>query len=423
MIGDSRIAQAFGPGNNGAAGAAGSFPYNAPAHAFNVANFINGSNLTLVGNYGISGYRSDQYFATNLAACLAVRADYLFIGAAAVNDIAQANAGYTTISGVAVTNANVAAIAAANVQAAIAQALARGLRVIVQSEPGSSSLFSVAAQYGAVFEYNERMRDFIEDTPGVAWFDPNSTIWNPVSSTTAIAFAAGVSSDGTHRTTLGGYLEGQALATFLATFIPAFDARLGNVADGIATNAYSILPNPAFGTLTGGTTGANIVLTSGTVPASWTISSGLASTSVIITNPTDPTGSGTNAVKLALTFGAADTFNFVVNIGTSNWNLTDILQAGISASVDAGSSNCLAFLTLQTATSGGASTNGVMSQLNAAGAGLVTAYAGTFKTPKFPVASLTGSKNYVQIVFNVKATAAGSMAITLSRPYIRRRIS
>jgi hypothetical protein len=126
---------------------------------------------------------------------------------------------------------------------------------------------------------------------------------------------------------------------------------------------------------------------------------------------------------LALTFGAADTFNFVVNIGTSNWNLTDILQAGISASVDAGSSNCLAFLTLQTATSGGASTNGVMSQLNAAGAGLVTAYAGTFKTPKFPVASLTGSKNYVQIVFNVKATAAGSMAITLSRPYIRRRIS
>ena len=102
---------------------------------FNWANDINGHNMLLIANYGISGYRSDQFLNSNLQAALADSAETLIFNSPAVNDIGQCTTPYTNVNGVAVSCSNVASVAAGNVKAAAAQAVAAGKRVILVKAP------------------------------------------------------------------------------------------------------------------------------------------------------------------------------------------------------------------------------------------------------------------------------------------------
>ena len=342
FIGDSRTSQLLGipyVSNN---------VWEAGNHWFSWVNALNGGNMIIAGNYGISGLRSDQFFNTNLTLSLTIPQDMYVIGPASVNDITQAPGGYTSqfspTLGSAVTISNVAQVAAQNTQYAVAQARQLGLPVIVVAETGSTSF--TAAQIAAMFEYNARMRDYCEVTPGVLWLDYTSSCWNPNNSATALAFKSNVSVDGTHFTLLGVYNQALIVQTFLQSMglEPQFQSLTNNVAE--TQTAYSILQNGTFATLTGGTNSGAGTLTSGNVPANWQLIIG-ANASVIVTSAADASGVG-NAITLAITATAATNVQFLGQpAGNSAWTVNDILQAECQVAMASGSSNASVFATLQ----------------------------------------------------------------------------
>ncbi len=415
IIGDSRSAQV-----NSQAGAITSL---AGFHWLNTANALMGHPLKLRANYGISGNRSDQFLATNLNAALNDSSDILIFGSAAVNDISQASSGnFTNVNGVAVSMANVASVAAANIITAITLSIARGKRVIVVAETGSQS-FTTPSTVGAVCEYNERVRDFVENARSVAFWDITQSLWSPTASSSAITFRANYSGDGTHPNLVyGAYYLGKAFATWLSPLILPTEFRPAAQWESNANSAYQLITNPLFSTLTGGAkAGAGTV--TGNVPASWTLTPTLASTSVMVTNGSEPNGFG-NTITLAVTGSAADVINLDFSPSNANYNLGDILQASIDISVAAGSSNAHVYLNGIYNTSAGAPNVFDLYNDGTNGPGPNVAY--TYSLQTLPIALPSGggvTQGYVILRLSLVLTGAGNITVTLSRPSLRRRFS
>ena len=411
-IGDSRTAQIYLTGT-----------YKSSVHWFNAANALMGQSMKIAGNFGISAKRTDEYFNANLLSALATNAGWLVIGMPAVNDIAQAATPYVNQNGVTVNLSNVAQVAFANIAAAALMALSAGKRVIINAEPGGTSM--TPAMVGQVFELNQRLREFCENTAGCHFLDLASVSWNPTNSATALAFKTGYSLDGTHYSTLGAYYQGKAFKAFIQSFVPPFEQACANVAEVSGTWSSALLLNPLFQTLTGGTISGGIALSSGSVPANMTVT-GAATSSVAITSAPEPNGFG-NTVTFTITGSAADTVMIQWNAPSSSlWSLTDIFQGGVTASVAAGSSNAAIMFCNQINTD-----KGTLEQYDmycarggsTTGSGPTEAYSYTLASAPSGVMAGSTSKGYLAPRLYVVLNAAGNATVTLSRAWFRKRYS
>lgn len=291
----------------------------------------------VVGMYGVSAKRTDEYLTNgNFEKAMVDGSGTMVFGFPVVNDLSQATGGYTDTYGRSVTASNVVDLAIGNLVTKIKAARQAGKRVIVLAEPGATTF--TAAQVATVHEFNRKYRDQVRTIPGVYWWNFNRLIWNATSSSTLIAFKANYTGDGTHAQQAMGQALGKDFATnFLPTFFPSVDSAVDNTSELIANGVGQLFANPLFTTLTGGTTGSNITLTSGTVPGSVSISGSAAGAlSVVITNASNAAGLG-NDVTYAFTATSAVTGRIDFTIpNAANLALTDYVEAGVEYDLGAG---------------------------------------------------------------------------------------
>lgn len=398
-------------------------------HWWNHYNALAGQPMPLAGVFAESGRRTDEYINTYLQQALASGCQWLIFGFPCVNDISQAAAGYTNSDGVAVTLANVVAVAAAKLQAAMLTAKAAGKRVISLSEPGASNF--TQAQVTCVFEFNARMRAWCAAN-GIEYFDVTPTLWAPTSSATAIAFRSGYTSndagaaDPTHFSTRGAYYLGKAFQSFFAGRVSAPDFLTASIADVYATNPLSLYINPLFNTATGGTDAA----AGGTINNLANLPSGnravvRAGVTCTITQAANADGFG-NDVTLAFTTTAAALCQIDQSIPIGNWSLSDYIQAGYEVSVAAGSVNASVYQALSIATDAGTPNSFCLYSAASGfgtyyGPGPTEAYTYKLLTPPTRAKAGSTSKTFVSAPLMVALAGNGSaITLTLRRGLLRK---
>ncbi len=418
LIGDSRVAQINVQ--------QGQLPSLAGYHFFNVANLLLGHNMHLVAQYGVSGYRTDQFLQAGMASLLTDTSDTVIFPFQAVNDISQAAGGFTNTYvaspyfGQSVNAANVAQVAAANVMTAINVVLSAGKRVIVISEPGAQS-FSTSATVGAVLEFNERMRNFCEAKRGVLYWDCTPILWSPAASSSAITFVSGYSGDGTHiNLTKGGYFLGKAFAGWLTSLLPAYEVRPSSILDCNANSPMQLVTNALFNATTGGSTSGSGTVT-GSVPSGFAVTATSAGTSVTLTTPANSAGFG-NDLRLVISTTGADSVLVDYSPSTSLWASGDILQFACDVAVAAASSNFYVWANNIMSVDGSAPNvfDGYAADAN--GAGPTEAYTYHFQTMAAAVPS-GAVKNWSIARLQLRFAGAGSATVNISRFSYRKRFT
>lgn len=421
VLGDSRPAQIFSD----------SFFLRTSNQAFfNWGNARSNHRLNIVAGLGVSGDRSDQMLA-RVATAVASGAGHLFIHIG-VNDIAQANAGYTTVNtvgpnqGVAVTLSNVAAICAANIQYAIQRFIGAGGRVVtLVLEPGAENFN--ASQIGATIDLNQRSKETAETYQGVFLFDLWKELHDPtLSSTTTIRFKAGycqeASGSGVHLGQLGGYKIGIPFSTYINAIFPPVPYLVADVNEIPSISLRNQQTNPLFITATGGTLNTGIT---GTIPLGWNVarSGGSGTQTATITTGTPADGSPGLETIITPTFaGAGDGFRFWQDATYSNVSVGDIIQGTARAQVDAGGT-ALAAVNLDMQQNDGTITNliGDFAPLNNVAIG-VDGFTIDMKTPKFTITNKAGG--YLTMNFNIFGSAAGAgPAVRIRQMQIKKRFS
>lgn len=250
-LGDSRLAQAY------------------TSHTLGVttrtaSNFITqglalmGQRLNIVSPNAVSGLRSDQYMAADkVAAAFASNAYWLLTGGV-VNDIAatgNATDYFTTY-----------------IKPVCDAWIASGRAVILMTETGATNMAASAANMGAVYAYNRKVRQYCAETANAVLFDVQSVVCDP---TQVMAFKTNYSGDGTHVSLLpGAYALGQAFANLMTPLVPPLSRLVETVGETPARGGVQWVSDPLFQTTTGGNTTTGV---SGTVPAvvtGWTLATG-----------------------------------------------------------------------------------------------------------------------------------------------------
>ena len=411
MIGDSRTADLLtGGGTNS-------------RNWFNWACAYYNQTPQLVGVYGVSGKRTDEYLTNgNFEIALADGAKWLIFGLPCYNDINQSNAGYTDTYGRSITVSNVAANALDNIIVYAKRAVAAGKSVILLTEPGGSAL-ATAAQAAAVYEFNRLIKERVKEVQGAILYDPCQLIWNPTASTTTIAFKTNYTSDGIHNQQQAARVVGKDFATnVLPAILPKIDTAPANLSDSVANSTNQLYRNPLFNTLTGGTNGGNFTLTSGNIPANMTISGTAAGLlSLVITSAANANGYG-NDVTFAFTSTGVVSGRIDLDLTNADWNLTDYLEGRIEIDVAAGGTGGIngVYAEIMITTNLGAldywanqaSAAGPMSTAGDTGLVLRTRRG----LPYIGSSSKTSAKLRVWVAFG----AAGTQTITLRRPGVYR---
>ena len=378
----------------------------------------------LVGNYGAPGKRSDEYLTNgNFETAMADSSKWLIFGYPAANDITQATATpYTDTFGRSVTVSNVAQYVCDNLITYAKRAVGAGKSVILLTEPGTTTC--TAAQVGAVHELNRLLKMRISEVPGAILYDPCPLLWNPTSSTTLLAFRANYSGDGVHAQQAAARAVGADFAAnVLPSIIPKIDTAPANLSDSLNNGTNQLYRNPLFNTLTGGTNGGNLTLSSGTIPANMTISgSAAAGLAVTITSAANANGFG-NDVTLALSSTSAVSTRIDLTIANADWSLTDLFEGWIELDIAAGGTNVSGvYAQMYVQTNAGtadwwanyAGNSGPMSTSGETGLVL--------RTRKGGAISGSVTKSGVQLRIYVVFSAAGSQTITLRRPGIYRYV-
>lgn len=299
-------------------------PYRKSAKSWRTqSNAFMGQTLEPVANYGISNKRSDEYLAeANFAPMLSDASALCLFGYPAVNDISQAQAGYTDADGNAVTTSNVAALVCARILNRVNRVLAAGKFAVVSLEPGAESLNSSGV--AAVYALNTLLRSTFGGMAGVRLFDPLHLVWNPSTTTaTQIRFKTGFSPDGTHPSSRQGRVVGKWAAANFWPGIITPRKRYGLNLD----KGQQLYGNIGFATLTGGTT-TNI--TAGdAIPANCRLISSVGSTiTYTLTSAAAEDGSG-NELTVTFTASGAATATFALNgVSTAGLAYTDFFVAG-----------------------------------------------------------------------------------------------
>lgn len=426
LLGDSRVAQIYSSQTI----LSGSLvpPSLAGYNHFNWGNARSGHRLKPVYNGGLSGDRSDQMLA-RVANVLAAKAGHLYMEIG-VNDISQAQAGYTTVNavgpnqGAAVTTANVAAIVFANIQYAVQQFMANGGRIVTIVLESGSEAFNTA-QIAACIELNESIREFAESSTGVLTFDKWTSMHDPnLSTTTTIRFKANyaqeVSGSGVHEGNLGGYMVGKDFATYINANFPALSYLPGDVNEVNTLSTRNQLVNPLFVTATGGTLGAGA---SGTVPGSWTAdrSGGAGTQTVAVSVGTPADGSPGKETIMACTFaGAGDLIRLRQDAVNANWNVGDIVEGMASVVVDAGATS-LAGVFLDMQQNDGVITNDIRDLLPFNNSPIGTDGCTLFlRTPPFVITGKSGAP-FLTMRLYAQGSGAGTATVRWRTAQIRKR--
>lgn len=287
-----------------------------------------GGSLQLVGNYGQSGKRTDEYLAeSNFASVLSDASDLVIFGYPAVNDISQAQSGYTDADGNAVTTANIASLVVARLVNRVNRVLAAGKFVVVSLEPGAESLNSSGV--AAVYALNTLLRSTFGGMSGVRLFDPLHMVWNPSTTTaTQIRFKTSFSADGTHPTSRQGRVVGKWAAANFWPSILTPRKRYGLDLD----KGQQLYGNIGFATLTGGTA-TNITVTDA-IPANVRLIASAGSLiTYTLTSAAAEDGSG-NELLVTLTASNAVTGSLELNgVSTSGLAYTDFFVAGADVEI------------------------------------------------------------------------------------------
>ena len=413
MIGDSRTADSIvsAPTIVGLQG----------THWFNWANALSNNRMVLNNVFGTSGARSDEYINTYWSRVLTSDSKFLIWGFPIVNDLAQSVTGYITADGVTVNNTNVAQTAAKRIQTRILEATTSGKTVIITMEPGANNLD--AATVKQLHEFNTRMSVFGRTTPGCIVWSANAVLWNPTASATVIGFRTGMlrsaGSDTTHYSVLGGYTAGTEFATKVVPNLnlPYSDMGISSINDTYGQNPRQLIRNALFNTTTGGT--RTTVGGTGNIPANWTLT-GAASSTVNVSSSSNANGFG-NDIILDCTTTGNDTITFEsVAPANADWDVTDIFDFEIEASVAVSSSNACVYSNLQTATP-----TGTDNWWTLYGLGFnpfpTAAYTVNLKSQAATTKAGT-SKSFLSARLNIRTEGAGTAVVTVRRASCLKRL-
>lgn len=400
----------------------GSFSgYNAMAWG----NALSGHRLKFVYNGGFSGDRGDQAIA-RLPALLATKPGHMWFKCA-VNGIAQAGVGYTTVvqagwpalwpalpnQGVAVTTANVAAVEFSFVQYAIQRFLRMGGQIVtLELERGAEN--HSAAQIAADIEFNRLCRDTYEGDSRVNIVDDWADSHDPAASTTTtIRMKSGYMQEsigsGVHEGNKGGYYLGIKRSAYIkANWAAAPSFLPSDVTEIPSISLRNLLLNPLM-ISTGGTNGAG---STGTPPGSWTTlrSGGSGTQSVAVSTQPTTNGAPGNECVLACTMSAAgDLIRFAQDATIGNVSAGDIIEAVGAAVIDAGVAIAGVYLEMQY--NDGATTFIMrdMIPLNNLAIGTEGYYI-TFRTPAYQIQSKAGG---AFLTYRLIVQAAGANAPTV----------
>ncbi len=401
FLGDSRLAALFS--NSGLYPSLG---YVKAAHFFNVANSLLGGRMKITYCSATSGQRSDQYL-TALPDAIASGAGWLMIHGV-VNDIAQ----YVAQGDTALSIFN-------RVKAAAQTARNAGMNVIIVGEPGATNI-TAGTMTGMVHEFNERVREYCEVTPGVYYFDLPSVVIDPTSGAAAIAFLSGYAYDTTHLDGKGHWYVGNAFATFIDSFIPPLPFSIYSANEVASNGNLQQVANPLFITTTGGTSGTGIT---GSTPASFTSGRGGSATATIST-AADANGFG-NAVTFACTFTAQGEYiNFEQGTTLGNYTIPgDIVDNGVTVSVASGSVNLGGvYLNTNFGTIANPYADGFPIQGVSTPTALPSVAMNNLFLHSVPLVMPAGV-NWAFWALRIVAAGAGSATVTISRPWMRRRFA
>lgn len=373
----------------------------------------------LVDNYGVSGYRSDQYLTNgNLEKAATDFAHTIVFAYPAVNDISQAVAGnYVDKFGRTVTTANVADLAVYNIISAAQALVSNGKFVVLFTEPGATTLNATGA--AIVHEFNRKLRQAVRNTHAVFLYDPTNIIWNPTGSTTLISKKTNFSLDGTHAALLEGYTVGKDFATnFLTQFLPKIDMGPVSLSDTIANGTNQIYRNPLFNVTTGGTAGGNCTITN-SVPDHITISGSGAIGATVTVNPTANANGYGNDIQFVCAATSAGDIRIDLNIDNADWDIAGIYEAQVEMDVAAGSTAATYQLDLIQITNSGTAD---MYALAAKGLGVGPTTGDTGMVIKTrEVGNNAGtSKTSMAYRILINFTGNGALTFTLRRPAIYR---
>ncbi|MES2320182.1 MAG: GDSL-type esterase/lipase family protein [Pseudomonadota bacterium] len=276
-------------------------------------NALLGQRISFVYNGGLSGKRTDEILV-NLPTVLTQPADGLFDNGGA-NDIDQ----LLTYAGFGASATTCENAIYDNRTAKWAKARARGVRLIVAfsiTPPAVGQGWS-ATQKGIFNRVNRRLSKAARSIPGVIWFDANTYITDPAS-TTGLALA-GTLYDNLHYSSFGCFLLGRALAKVLDPLLPKYTRNVSNWLDCWQSDtASNNLMEASCGMFTKGTAGTADTNVVGTVCTGWTCKQttgvGGSATASIVAAPNDAdnnySGVG-NAQRLVITTTAQnDTFRW-----------------------------------------------------------------------------------------------------------------
>lgn len=349
---------------------------------------LSGQNPILVNNTGVSGQRSDQWFA-RLPAILADASKWVYV-TTPQNDIGQAFGGYTAgggpYSGQAVTMANVNAVIQANYTAFIQSIIAAGKTPIMLSAPGATNF--VASQITARNVFNAWLQPYCVLTNSV-FIDARNILTD--GSLVAVTYLPNMAMpDGGHPNNLGSYTLGKAMAANSAFSIMTPRNVLPISTASGQTFGTQFLLNNLYQTTTGGSGSTDFA---GDDPASF--SWGAAGTAATVAASHAAGTFGNDIIRTETYTGAvAQEMRHNQTILTGLGSATGkIVQATAQFDVAASPVNFLGPDLRGTWTVGGVTTTliDLFWQVASAGPGPTEAYTYTALTPAAPTSLIVGT--------------------------------
>lgn len=381
------------------------------------ANAYMQQSMRFVANYAQSGKRSDEYLAeAAFAPLLADASNMVIFGYPAVNDIGQAFSGYTDTDGQSITLVNVVDKVLARIVDRVQRLVASGKTVIVCTEPGAISL--AASQVACVHDLNTKIRSTFASMAGVSLFDPVELIWARSTTSSAIAFKTGYSTDGTHANASQGQFIGKYAAD---KFFPAILTQIKDYGVDLATSSAQLFPNAGYATLTGGTTG-NMTGTD-PVPANVVISATAASlASYTLTSTVAEDGTG-NEITITVTASGAVSVRIAhQGISVAGMTYTDNFVGGVDVTT-VSSSNCRVYWIMQVYTHQGTNDGYDLYAFDATDVWPPTGAVSEVRMQSDPTSAPSGATSGLAIngrlILDFKA--AGSVVVKLKDPTVYRK--
>ncbi|KZX51476.1 hypothetical protein A3711_09045 [Erythrobacter sp. HI00D59] len=389
ILGDSRMASMY---------ADGAKQYKTTWSFFNFANALLGQRMEVAGNYAVAGQRSDEYLSTaNVDAALATNAGWFLIFGV-VNDIAQLSyEPFTT-----------------TIKPTCERIIAAGGKVILCTEPGATNFNGAngAAQRAAVERYNQQLRQFARNNPGVLLFDLAAVTVSPTS-TGPVAFPSGYSGDGVHYYTAACHAQGVAFADLMRPLVPAQSQLIASAMESFANGGVNYLPNPLFLTASGGTAGGGVT---GTVPSGFTAQcdTGITATASVAASTVG------NEVVLQINATQAGQVRLFADMSS---DLPGDVFAGMAEiAIDAGHSNlATAWLRLESQRAGVATP--AFDLYSDTSHGVLPAGAHTFTARTEELEIATGTRGYFNWNVRAQFVGAGSATIRIRRASARKQVS